>query len=377
MPGLNNISNAIAALFILLVVIKMLMGKRRVIFINNNRFLFLYLLFVIICGISCFYALDQLIALGRIKTLILYFIFIALLVNYVDNYDKLIRLIKFFVFAGIVAALYILFYSDIYSGKRLGDSLGNVNRIGLIIGISMLFSIYFILFEKKYLFTIPAIITTTTVLLTGSRAAFVFIFLGSVFLTYFKNKNSSKGKIIKNIIILLLISFIFYYLVLNTSLFYSILGKRVESVLKFIGSEEMNDRSISERVYMIRFGFDMFKERPLIGYGIDNFRVLLKKSINMKTYAHCNYIELLVDVGILGTIIYYAIYVQALLCLKKIKDYNGLKYLFLTLFLCLFIIDLASVNYYIKHTYFIFAMSSVLIKLNVQEYKIKHNKIGL
>jgi len=374
-PGLNNVSNEIAALFILLVVIKILMEKRKIIF---NRFLFLYLLFVLICGISCFYALDQLIALGRIKTLILYFIFIVVLVNYVDDYEKLIRLIKFFVFAGVVAALCILFFSGIYNAKRLGDLLGNVNRIGLVIGLSMLFSIYFILFEKKYLYAIPAIITTTMILFTGSRVAFVFIFFGSVFLTYFKNKNSSKGKIIKNIIILLLISFIFYYLVFNTSLFYSILGKRVESALKFVGSGEMNDRSIFERVYMIRFGFNMFKERPLIGYGIDNFRVLLEKSsINMKTYAHCNYIELLVDVGILGTIIYYTIYVYTLLYLKKIKDNVGLKYLFLTLFLCLFIIDLASVNYYIKHTYFIFAMSSILIKLNVQKCEMKHNKIGL
>lgn len=374
LPGLNNISNAIAALFILSVTIKTLMEKGKIIF---NKFLLLYLLFIIVCTISYFYAEDQFIALSKIRTLILYFIFITALISYLDNYDKLIKLINFFVFSGVVAALYILFFSDIYSGERLGDLLGNENRMGIIIGMSMLFSIYFILFEKKYFYIIPAIITTGMVLFTGSRVAFVFIFIGSIFLTYFKNKNSSKGKIIKNIVILLLISFIFYYLVFNISLFYLVLGKRVENISKFIRNEEINERSISTRIYMIKFGFEMFKYKPIIGYGIGNYEVLLEKSINMKTYAHNNYIELLVDVGILGTIIYYAIYVQALLYLKKIKDYVKLKYLFLTLFLCFFIIDFASINYSIKHTYFIFAMSSVLIKLNVQGYKIRHNKIGL
>jgi len=372
-PGLNNISNAIAALFIILVTIKILMEKRKIIF---NKFLFLYLLFVMICSISCFYALDQSISLGRTKTLILYFIFIAILVNYIDNYDKLIRLIKFFIFAGMIASVYNLFFSDIYSEQRLGGLLGNVNRMGIIIGISMLFSIYFILFEKKYLYTIPAIITTTMVLLTGSRVAFVFIFMGTVFLVYFKNRGSFKGNL-KTITIFILIIFLSHYLLFDIPIFYEIAGSRIENTLKFIRNEEINERSISTRNYMIRFGFDMFKERPLIGYGIDNFRVLLEKSINMKTYAHNNYIELLVDVGILGVIIYYAIYVQAVLYLKKIKDDVGLKYIFLTLFFCLFIIDLASVNYYIKHTYFIFAMSSVLIKLNEKEYKIKYNKVRL
>lgn len=370
-PGLNNISNAIAALFILSVAIKMLMEKRRIIF---NRFLLLYLLFIMACGISCFYAEDQLVSFGRTKTLILYFIFIGILVNYVDNYDKLINLIKYFIFAGMIATIFILIKSNIYSGKRLGDLLGNINRIGLIIGISMLFSIYFVLFEEKYLYIVPTVITMVMILLTGSRVAFVFIFLGSVFLTYFKNKNSSKGKIIKNIIILILVSFLLYYLIFNVSIFYSVLGKRLENILKFIRNEEVNEGSIFVRAYMTKFGFEMFKKRPLIGYGIDNFRILLENSINMKTYAHNNYIELLVDVGILGAIIYYAIYVQAVLYLKKVKYNNGLKYLFITLFLCLFVIDFVSINYYIKHTYFIFAISSVLIKLNRQEYQIKYIK---
>ena len=215
------------------------------------------------------------------------------------------------------------------------------------------------------------------VLLTGSRVSSVFIFIGTLLLIYFKNRKHFKRKIIKNIIILILVSFLLYYLVFNIPLFYSVLGKRIEEVLSFNVNREEISGTIYPRNYMINYGFEMFKKSPLIGYGIDNYRVLLERSINVKTYAHNNYIELLVDVGIFGAIIYYAIYVQAVLYLKKIKDNIGLKYLFLTLFLCLFIIDLASVNYYIKHTYFIFAMSSVLIKLNKQEYQIKYNRNGL
>ena len=115
------------------------------------------------------------------------------------------------------------------------------------------------------------------------------------------------------------------------------------------------------------------KESPLIGYGIDNYRILLGKNIGLITYAHNNYIELLVGVGILGTVIYYAMYVNALICLLRSKKNLNLRYLFLTFLLVVFIIDFASVNYFSKHIYIVLAMSSIFANLNIKtsDSKIK------
>ena len=92
-PGLNLVSNAIGGIFILLVGIKMYLQKRRIIF---DWFLFLYLLFILVCVISCFIALEPFTSIDRVKTLFLYFILIFTLINYIDNYDKLEKLITYF-----------------------------------------------------------------------------------------------------------------------------------------------------------------------------------------------------------------------------------------------------------------------------------------
>ena len=366
-PGLNNISNATAAVFIFLVAMKMLIEKRKVIF---NRFLFIYLFFIIICIISYFYAIDQVIALIMIRSLVLYFIFIVFLINYVDNYDKLITLLHYFIYAGLFAAIYLLINSEIYNMQRLGGLLGNINMIGIIIGISALFSIYFILFQKRYLYLLPAIICVVMVLTTGSRVALVLVFLSSLLLFYFNSKNSFKGRI-KSIILGILLLFLFYYLLFNVPYFYQIAGHRVENISKFIRAEQVDEGSIIERTYMFKYGLELFKASPLIGYGIDNYRILLGKDIGEITYAHNNYIELLVGLGILGAIIYYSMYANAVICLFKSKNNLNLRYLFLTFLLSVLITDFASVTYYSKHIYIVLAMSSIFTNLKIKNSDCK------
>ena len=152
-----------------------------------------------------------------------------------------------------------------------------------------------------------------------------------------------------------------------------IAGQRVENTLKFIRNEQVNESSISLRIYMVKYGLELFKANPLIGYGINNYEILLKKDIGIITYAHNNYIELLVDVGILGAIVYYAMYVNAIICLLKSKNNLNLRYLFLTFLLSILIIDFASVNYYSKHIYIVLAMSSIFasLKIKTSDCKIK------
>lgn len=362
LPGLNNISNSIAAVFIFLAAMKMLIEKRKVIF---NRFLFIYLLFIMICIISYFYAIDQMIVLIMARSLFLYFVFVFFLINYIDNYDKLINLLNYFICAGFFATIFLLINADIYSIQKSGILLGNINEIGIIIGISALFSIYFILFQKRYLYLLPAMACMGMVLATGSRVALVWVVLSSILLLYFNNKNSFKGRI-KSITLAILLLFLFYYLLFNIPYFYQIAGHRVENTLKFIRNERVDEGSITLRVYMVRYGLELFKASPLIGYGINNYRILLGKNIGRITYAHNNYIELLVGLGILGAIIYYSMYANAVICLLKSKNNLNLRYLFLTFLLSVLIIDFASVNYYSKHIYIVLAMSSILANLKIK-----------
>jgi len=380
-PGLNQVSNLIAGVFILIAVTKILLQRKKIIFINNNDFLFFYFLFVIVCIISYFYSLEPVTSAIMIKTISLYFIFIVILVNYVDNYDKLKKLIKYFIYSGIIASLYILFNFLYHYGFshffRLGKVLGNQNAMGIIIGIATTFSFYFLIFEKKFLYIFPIIITAVMVLLTGSRTALVFVVLNTIFLIYFKNRSSFKGKL-RAVVLIFLLFLLSYYLIFNIPIFYTIIGRRVENYIDFFGSNGTNEGSILMRNYMIKFGIEKFKEKPIFGWGIANYRVLLDKDIGLRTYAHNNYIELLVDVGTIGTIVYYLMYIFSLFKLKKIKIgiYENYKYLFISLFLSILIIGYSSIYYYNKHFYILLAMASVVIcgKSNEKNIVIRDNK---
>jgi len=380
-PGLNQVSNLISGVFILIAATKILLQRKKFIFINNNDFLFFYLIFIIICIISYFYSLESVTSAIMIKTLSLYFIFIVTLVNYVDDYDKLRKLIKYFIYSGIIASLFILFnflYNYGFSRFfRLGGLLGNQNAMGIIIGIATTFSFYFLVFEKKYLYIFPIIITAIMVLLTGSRTALVFVFLNVLFLIYFKNRSTFKGKL-KAVILILFLFLFSYYLMFNIPIFYTVIGRRVENTINFFGNSGINESSTLMRNYMIKFGIEKFKEKPILGWGIANYRVLLDQDIGRRGYAHNNYIELLVDVGTIGMIVYYLMYIFSLFKLKKIEIgiYKNYRYLFISLFLSILIIGYSSVYYYNKHFYILLAMASVLIggKSNEKNIIIEDNK---
>src|SRR5690554_1529252 len=68
--GLNNISNALVALFVLLILIKIIKTKK----VLFNRFLMIYFLFIIICIISVFFAINQSAVIAKVRTLVLIFI---------------------------------------------------------------------------------------------------------------------------------------------------------------------------------------------------------------------------------------------------------------------------------------------------------------
>ena len=65
--------------------------------------------------------------------------------------------------------------SDFYKITRYGDKLGNVNEIGMIIGISATFCFSFFR-KRKYGYLMFLLIMIITILLTGSRKS-LFLYL--------------------------------------------------------------------------------------------------------------------------------------------------------------------------------------------------------
>lgn len=73
---------------------------------------------------------------------------------------------------------------------------------------------------------------------------------------------------------------------------------RLFNLVSFFRGEELMIRegSVFERALMVEIGLDLWRERPLVGYGMDSFRHIS----GFGTYSHNNFIDLLVGGGILA-----------------------------------------------------------------------------
>lgn len=368
--GWNVISNLIALVLIILIWLENLILRRKIVF---NIFLFVYVLFIIICLISCLYAIDPIASINKVQTLVLNYILMFSLVNYINTFKKLEYFIKCFVYSGFIVSIYIIISGDFTVLERFGSNLGNVNEIGMIICVSTVFSLYKFLSTKKYWYILIILTNLTVIFLTGSRKALIFVVVSVLVLLVFQeNSNKIKNKF-KYFIISIVVIILVFYIVYNVPIFYEILGKRMIYMLNFISGEGASDASMTERFYMLLLGWNWFKASPLLGYGIDSYKFLYNSVAGGRlTYSHNNLIELLIGTGVVGTTLFYLANIIVLKDLFKAAKIFAKTacFTFITIIAGYILLSVGMVYYSDKHISIILAVGSVIYNI-VQIEKLR------
>ena len=370
----NIISNAIAAILVITIWMKCLYIKRKLIF---NNFLFIYILFIIICAMSFFVAVDKNMVLSKVGTLILLFIVMFSLINYIDNFEKLRKFLISFVYSGFIASLYILLTSDFSNITRFGSELGNVNAVGMMIGISAIFCFYLFLEEKRFIYFVLLLTMLPIILLTGSRKSVLFFLMNLIIILYLRNRDSLSKKL-KFFFIGGILFFLVLFLVFKIPLFYKIIGYRIENVFSFLSGKKVNEGSIYERFYMIEVGLKMIKDRPILGYGIDNYRFYYSRvPSGRETYSHNNFIELIVGTGIFGFLFYYLTHFIILRSLFKASICTKEKmicYTFISIIISYIILSMVLIYYYDKHFSLLLAVGSIVNRVIYNDLKTEQRE---
>lgn len=376
--GLNIISNALAALLVVTIWVKCLLAKGKLVF---NQFLFVYFLFIVLCLVSFFVAIDKDIVLSKVITLTLIFIVMLSLVNYIDNLGKLKKFLIAFVYSGFIASLYILTASDFSASNflnviRFGGELGNHNTVGIILGISATFCFYLFWEAKKYRYwyLLLLLVIVPSILFTGSRQSLLFIMMNFIIILYLRNRKSLKNKL-KLFLGGGLLLLIFLFLVFKIPLLYHTIGYKIENTHSFLsGNKAVNERSLSERSFMIKVGLEMFKEHPFLGYGIDNYRFYFKQVPGgSEAYSHNNFIELIVGTGIFGFLLYYLTHLIVLKKLCKVSKFTKEKticYTFISIIISHIALSMVFVYYYEKHFSLLLSIGSII-------GRVIHNDLNL
>lgn len=273
---------------------------------------------------------------------------VVILTGTVEDKDDLQRIYSFFSTSGVLLS-FILFFTSSYGEatrySRLGSQIGNTNVIGYNILCSAICS--FILYKKtkrkKYIIFI--LINILAIVFAGSRKTILAIPIMIVVYFVFQKKARIREKI-KEVAIALLALIALGVLVFCNPYIYNIVGVRLVDMVDFINGDSVSDHSINERSDMISIGLSWTEESPVIGHGLDNYVVMYQKKYGLDLYAHNNYIELLVDLGVVGLIIYYAFsFYMIASYLKLRKSGDAADGLLLAFLVATLVMDYAKVSY--------------------------------
>ena len=289
--------------------------------------------------------------------LIPYFLLTFATMNYFDSYIKLKRILITVFICGLLLLVYLSAnIDDFIIGSRLGSSLNEDNPEdhvwnANVIGMSLCFSIYagFLLYNsinkgffKKTFLIISIFVMMIASLLTGSRKVLLML---AIPIFYFLYKNMRKYFLL-GLVVSVVVLLSAYYLILNVEYLYSTIGSRTEDMIAIVTGNTTGHEDNS-RSYLAQYGFQWWQDNPILGIGINCYRELSNVTSMFRGknfYAHNNYIELLVDVGVIGVVLYYRGYFYLLK--ESLKNKSIAMSCVFILTIVIFALDIGNVSYY-------------------------------
>ena len=227
--------------------------------------------------------------------------------------------------------------------ERIGDSLsGNVNTVGECLGVlSLLLSYLYMLNKKKKSILVLFLITSVAMLLTGSKMTFLCIMI-DLLLWLKLDKNRSMAWIKYAALACAVL-----FLIFNEPHLYNIIGERlVAMVVQLFGkSNAVISHSTSDRIGMIVEGFKIFLTSPIYGGG-EKYFAYMSPQYGHYGYSHCNYVEMLCNFGLIGTLIYYVPIIRNMKMAYEMKKTNYTLAVFVVCALIMrFVLDFMSVTH--------------------------------
>lgn len=371
-PG-DNLLRMIKVLFVTPCILFIMKSQK----IYYDTYVKWMLCFVLFAGLSFFWALSIANAAYRYQTLIINLICIYCLLVYIKNRaDRIHLILNTLTFAPIILEIRVALSHGLlaFQNTRNLDGIMSSNAIGMRAGIAVVVGTYFLLHEKKHriIYLLSMALNTAIVVLSGSRKAILFMLIPLLLYYIFTQRNAMK--LLRNILLAVLLAGVTYYAIMNIPFVYNMVGYRMETMIYGITGTGETDGSTSLRLKMIGWGLEWFMLKPWIGYGINNYMTLLGTMHTYAgtagVYAHNNYIELLVDLGLIGTAIYYYIYIKMLgKTVRNRRRFAPLQLIMACIFVSIIINEYGMVSYIDIYTQIMLVLTWVLITaLEKKEY---------
>jgi O-antigen ligase len=330
----------------------------------------LFLIFILICAASLLFSPD---GVKRLHSLLQILMLSIVITDTIVN-SKSIWPVKYGLIIGTTISSILLNLQIRGAGMgsemaRAGSTLGNPNlfSLALILGITFLFYELLQPIKRfgKYnnIFCVSLILyfAYQVIYYTGSRKGFVQLFVINIlFLSYIFLRSNYKGKLWV-ILSFPVLQYIFAFFLFRSSHF-----GRMENLLMYAQGGYTSEGSLTARTAMLETAVELWKKKPILGWGIDQFRVVS----GFEKYSHNNFAEILVNNGLLGFSVYYLIYVLIFFSayqLYRMGQTNISFWIFLVTSLLL-INDFGMVSYYSKFYWILFSTVFGVIKIQKKQF---------
>ena len=295
--------------------------------------------------------------------------------------EFLFSLMKVFVFSIIISLLRIYLVNGFFAFLNSRGKEFNINGHAFMGTIGIVVCFFFIVNSSKYdvnknLYKVLLAICSVLTFLTFNRTCYLLV--GTLFLIYVVITRKNALSAIVSVAVVVVVVLLLYNLLIKVDFLYDLIGRRLQTAINgVLGIVEEIDASTQTRMGLIEKGLKWFSEKPWFGYGLDGFRSMhwdVYGDSSMAYYAHNNFIELLVDLGLVGFILYYSLYVYIFVKgLKALKNKTKTSKFFFALFIALVVSEYARITYYVPHAQFAIMLCLFgLTQLNDKEEKVQN-----
>src|SRR3989339_626820 len=267
------------------------------------------------------------------------FALFVLAVFAIDNINKWRWIFRLSLIATLFVVAYGLmqhfeiFYAISTTGGRLSSTLGNAAYLGSYLIINLFLALY-LLYSDKYWFwrifyIVTVILSFITIFMTQTRGAILGV-LGGLFLlailSIFRGDNKKYVKQAGMLVMILIILFLVSIYAFKDATF--IKSNETLSRLTSISYDNYTTRS---RLVAWEAAVKGFKDRPILGWGPENYNYAFSKYFPPEIYAdsgsqlwfdkaHSVLFEYLVTTGLVGVINYFALLLLVIYYLFKTKN---------------------------------------------------------
>lgn len=350
-------------------VIKMKRIKKSTLYINVALLSFLSVS-------SILWANDQSIAISSVKTIFqLYFLFILSFLS-INSKEDIALCMKGFFIGGILMSVYSFVYygfdeiiGALRFGYRLGGDINQENIFGYLSALTAIIGIYYFISLRQLRYVLLSILPLVFVITSGSRRSIIILLFG-ILAIILVDGIASKSKLMVILKLLLAIGILGFVL---EQVVYLDVFSRLKPLVNFYGYDGKESSSLNTRYKMIVFGLELFKEHPLVGVGVNQYRSWFYEAYGNNRPAHNGYIQTLADLGLVGFLLYYGMFVLVLAKLwawiKSNKLKLGMEAIVFVILSLHLLSDIATNSFYDKITYIILGLAFACIENKEEKNK--------